>query len=176
MFAGYLKRFPFDNKFNKSKYLIYYLLCALINVISLFALKLLNIHIIDSTFLYNYYSVTVLIESICLFLFFKNLKINNIIIVKIVSFISTTTFGIYLIHENPCIREILWSSLSFILNYSILYVLILLVIIPIVLFLAFSFIDKIRTLIFNKISFKINDKLKIMKFLKSVEEIVNYES
>jgi surface polysaccharide O-acyltransferase-like enzyme len=52
-------------------------------------------------------SPLVLISSISLFLIFENFNIYN----KTINFISKTTLGIYIIHDNKIIREYLWNEI-----------------------------------------------------------------
>jgi len=52
--------------------------------------------------------------SIFLFLGFLNLNIKS----RFINFISTTTFGIYLIHDYPMSREIIWKIILNVPNYT----------------------------------------------------------
>ncbi|MCV9929408.1 acyltransferase family protein [Flavobacterium sp. LS1R49] len=57
--------------------------------------------IIDNNFneyFYNYSTLNVLMVSIGVFLFFKNLEISNSIVIKINNLISKYSYGIYLVH------------------------------------------------------------------------------
>ena len=49
----------------------------------------------------------ILLVSILLLLFFSNLNIKYN---KYINIISSTTLGIYLIHDNPSVRTFLWTS------------------------------------------------------------------
>ena len=53
--------------------------------------------------LINYTSPTILLASIALLLLFAKIKVNKG--KKIIGFLSPLTFGIYLIHDNPLIRQ-----------------------------------------------------------------------
>lgn len=65
----------------------------------------------DSTsYIYINNSFTVFAASVCLFIFFKNLKIKPIM-PKIIGNISVATFGVYLIHDNTFIRSILYKDI-----------------------------------------------------------------
>ena len=57
---------------------------------------------------YKYNSALTLAASICLFFFFLHLQIRSPRISKIIIGLSGLTFGIYLIHDNPAIRQRLW--------------------------------------------------------------------
>jgi hypothetical protein len=64
-----------------------------------------------SGMLYAYNSVTIVLSSVSLFLFFRSISIKNVIINKIISSISGLTFGVYLIHINPLINSILYKNI-----------------------------------------------------------------
>ena len=61
-------------------------------------------------YLFNYQNhVLILLLSLFLFLGFKSLKMKNN---KVVNYISSLTFGIYLIHDNWQIRRYLWNDIA----------------------------------------------------------------
>ena len=147
--AGYLKRFPFRKNIRNWLYLFIYLLCSIINVFAYFLIKKLNITFLRPDFLYNYYSITVLIAAVNLFLFFKGLNnVSNSSIQKLIAFFATSTFGIYLIHENPYVRPILWNFFKFLNNQSFINILLAVITIPMTLFVFFMLLDKFRVFIF----------------------------
>lgn len=57
----------------------------------------------------------IFLAAVFIFLGFKNLKIGSI---KIVNVISSATFGVYLIHDNPVLRPVLWQDILKTQNYS----------------------------------------------------------
>ena len=57
---------------------------------------------------YNYCSILNFVASVSLFLFFVGIKIRKF--KKTIRFITPLTFGIYLIHDNIRLRELLWPS------------------------------------------------------------------
>ena len=56
----------------------------------------------------NINSPFVLTLTILIFTIFKNLKVKNN---RVINKIASTTFGIYLIHENVFLRDIIWEQL-----------------------------------------------------------------
>ncbi len=60
---------------------------------------------------FRYNSLPVFGASICLFLFFKQLKLTNQILKKVVTFFSPLTFGVYLIHLHPAIKDWFWPAI-----------------------------------------------------------------
>lgn len=124
-------------------------------------------------FLYNYYSFTVVIAAVSLFILFKNLVINNKLIIKIINFFAPTTFAIYLIHENPNIREFIWTKFAFVADKSFIEMICWIIAIPMGLFILFAIIDKIRLLIFKITGkLKISDKIESLKLIEKTEDIL----
>lgn len=105
------------------------------------------------------YSLIPLLIAAGLVMIFKNINIGSN---RVINTISATTFGIYLIHDNPIMEEILWKHF---LNVPALYLpnskpflKSLIIIVPLV-FVCCSLIDYVRILIFNLVS-KIYLKVK----------------
>lgn len=113
--------------------------------------------------LYNspeYTAPLVLLGSISLFLLFKDFSFKNSVFNKIVSIISSTTFGIYLLQEGNFIKPHIYFDILKVQNRygnlnSILYIFAFVLII----FAAGFIFDLVRQFIF-KTSYKIYDKLK----------------
>ena len=59
----------------------------------------------------QYNNIFVLMESIALFMFFKQLNIKNTKIIKIVEFIAPLTLAVYLIHEQSQLRTVLYDKI-----------------------------------------------------------------
>lgn len=62
--------------------------------------------------LYSYTSVPIYLASIAFFVVFLKIEIHNDKICTVINKIATTTFGIYLIHDNRFLRSILWKFLN----------------------------------------------------------------
>ena len=61
-------------------------------------------------YLFNYQNhVLILLLSLFLFLGFKALNVKNS---RVINWISSLTFGIYLIHDNWQIRRYLWNNIT----------------------------------------------------------------
>lgn len=60
----------------------------------------------------GYNSITVLLSSVMLFVLFLNIKIHNNIANRLIAFLSPLTLAVYLIHDEPHVRAILWRSLG----------------------------------------------------------------
>lgn len=59
----------------------------------------------------HYTSLIITISSVIVFCMFKEIKINNPILSKTICKISTLTFGVYLIHDNPQTRSYMYNSI-----------------------------------------------------------------
>ena len=93
--------------------------------------------------------------AIILLLFFKDLKFRN----KFVNSVAVTTFGVYLIHENPYIRGWWWNFLvntfsNFIKNYVLLALTLTLIT-----FILFSIIDYIRLKTIHRLTQNLLNKI-----------------
>lgn len=120
----------------------------------------------------EYTSITILWMSVSLFLFFISLKDNkilNIKIYKLITFFSTSTFSVYLIHEHSNVRNIIYKTL-FSCKPESMHIYIYIPIAVILIFVTCVFIDKITWKIAERILNKINFKKiqnKINKYMIS---------
>ncbi|MZL11761.1 acyltransferase, partial [Clostridium beijerinckii] len=110
--SAYIKKYT-KNKVNNKYNLLLYIMCSMMIFIGRIILYSINKgSYVDS--LLGYEFILVILGSVGLFIFVKNIKIQSSIINKI----STLTFGVYLIHDNINIRNILYKN---ILNIDNLY-------------------------------------------------------
>lgn len=107
LISSYIRLYvPSDNK--KIKYFIVSVLCALY----MFAQKWLFTYIENrfgilgglADLPFNYNSVIVTVGSISTFLLFRNIRIKEGFITKVIRFVAPLTFGVYLIHEHIQLR------------------------------------------------------------------------
>ena len=86
---------------------------------------------------------------------FSNINIKNKYLIKIISFFSPLTYGIYLIHNHVLVRRYLVRKyFLWMLKYKSIKMLIIEVICSFCLFFFCSFIDSLRTLIFTFLKIK----------------------
>ena len=165
IFASYIRLYDF-RKVNKKYYILFALLIMTITVFSsVFTVYLSrnNFELLKYTMiLNNKNSMTLFLVSIEIFLFFKNTNIKNN---KYINAIAGTTFGIYLIHDHPYLREFLWLYFfknKFFQNSNML--IIYSIAITLSVFLVCMIIDILRKKIFEPILLKIiskyEDKIK----------------
>lgn len=113
MVAAYIRLYDLP-KIKPIYYLIGYCIASFITFGSrFFVLKYLSndpIWMGHEKFLYTYNSITVFVAALCLFMFFKEIKIKSIF-EKLVIKISSATFGVYLIHEHFLVRNCLYTDI-----------------------------------------------------------------
>ena len=110
--AAYLRKYN-ELETVKLPGLFYFLLCCfMLGIWAILTFLSDKIDIINRYSLSNYWtrynSLLNILSSVFLFISFKRLHINNKIIIKIISFLSPLTLGVYLIHDNPFIRNYIW--------------------------------------------------------------------
>lgn len=110
--AAYLRKYPPK----KRNWLGWYFLLSAVTAASRILMTILYYRLrFDSSYLkvfMQYNSVTVVAASVCLFLFFLNLKIESPVPRGLIGFFAPLTFGVYLIHEQRDLRDPLWNWLK----------------------------------------------------------------
>lgn len=177
LIGGYLKKYPIEKSYifkRCSKQLFQIILvgififCVLLNLClytTVYSLKDVNnlfgeiFRILNGSIIF-YSSPIVMIQSVAYFLFFSTLNIKS----KVINFISSLTFGIYLIHENYLLFPILYPSLGIdngpIYRTRFVFYIIL---IAFLIFVVCAFIEFCRQILFRfiktrKISIKLRNK------------------
>ena len=135
--------------------LFIFFLMAFINIINQSASKeLLNMHpiiaevgIIFSNSFIAYNNPLVIIQTIAFFVFFSTLNLKS----TFINYISTATIGIYLIHDNNNIRNVLYKFLGFNRNNYSVMILVKILGCAILIFISCLIIELIRKFIFKLI-------------------------
>ena len=170
LFGGYLGKFKIDinkkrNKCYYNKYIFIIIIFGLIKT-KLFLNEIARNHV--NYININYASPTYLGISISIILIFSNIKINNKIIIKLISFFSSLTYGIYLSHNHFLVRlYIVRKYFLWILKYKSINVVIIEIMCSFGVFLFCGFIDLIRLYIFRFLKIKklfvlLENKITIM--------------
>ncbi len=159
LLAGYM-RIHYVKETKKIKLFILYILIVSVQLfLKVFFVKNLYIQNNYISHLLGYDNLFVLIESLVVFLFFKDIKIINKFTNKIILFISPLTLAVYLIHDNNFIRNILWNRVFKTCNiYSCKEVFLNMVIYVPLIFIICCGIEYVRRILFRIIS-----KCKIIK-------------
>jgi len=109
-----------------------------------------------STYYFGMNKITVLVTSILLFMGFKNLNFKYN---KLINILASTTFGIYLIHDNKLVRHYLWITLFKNAAYSNLMTIFLHAVICILsVFVVCSLVEFVRICTLEKLWIKIINK------------------
>ena len=150
-------------------YLTGYGICIFLTWVSKLAIEKYSI-INNSHLMISYTSPTILMSGIFLILFFSNYRLNPAL-KRIVSLFSSTSFGVYLIHEHPLIRAIIIKN-RFVgyASLSIDKLLVNVIFIVIFIYIICSFLDYIRLCFFNKLNIKQRIRLIEIKLLKMGKE------
>ena len=161
LFGGAIKKYEIYSKFNSKRWLLFYLISAILSfIIGLITSISSNFKqlpfIEDYTFIFN------ILSSCLLLIFFANLQIKPN---KIITFFAKHSFGVYLFHEHPFIRQaIIKDRLIFIANYNPLLAILTILGIALLVYLLGTLIEFIRKLIFkliklDKLTEKIDNKI-----------------
>lgn len=139
----YINKYFKDKSFNKyiliSIYLLFSLLLALFNIKESIILN-------KNYGMYNYNFILVFIESIALFLFFKELKINNN---KIINSLAGLTLGVYLIHEHIYVRSFIYKFLGYRNYFYGAYFITATILIVLLIYSVSSLIEYLRQFLFS---------------------------
>ena len=173
LIAGYLKNHFDINKVKKKMCLITYIGMSLLTYLIFIIIHETGIPYFSPDMFYTYPFILILIASIALFLLFLKIDIKNEKIGKVIIFLSSLTFGVYLIHEHPLVRISLWGKLGpFLLEFSIVKQLIVIVTI----YIICSIVDYIRTILFIPINKLIEKNKTINKIDKKINEVLYEKS
>lgn len=180
LIGAYL-RLHVTQKEGKKHYLLQYFLIILgITALNYFT-KLLMFCLVDSAgddlfrLIYHFkeglgvfVNPFLVIASISLFMKFKTLEIKNESLKKKITFVSTSVFSIYLIHENTKNVEYLWKNAFHLIEYNNSYsILIRILAISAIIFLVSLLIDVIRREIYKVI--------KKIPFIKKIIDRINQQ-
>lgn len=158
LIGAYFKKYEAESTDTKIRDAVLYLLCIVATWISQYGVELLEGEPLgqstwDSPFV-TYVSPTILLAAIALLLFFRQIHINSVI-KKMIGFFAPVTFGVYLIHEHPLVRQYLVSD-KFARYGSFSSVLLVLSVIGTVfcIWLVCSLLDAIRLYFFKVLKIK----------------------
>ena len=177
---GFITLYIIGHALKRFKIKIPKLVCVfgiILNCAMIFASKIVLAYIVEklqmnvgSSLLYNYNMITQLANAVLLLFLFKEIKIKKIG-AKIISFVSASTFGIYLLHEHPDIRSVIWNEQlkNLLLESNGITYIALSVAIPIAIFVICLLIDVVRRLLGKALA-----KIKLVQ--KFNEALVKFEN
>ena len=106
---------------------------------------------LEPEYFFRYNSLIVLTASIIFFLLFTKVTIRNKTMNRIITFLAPLTLGVYLIHDNQFLRQIIWND---IVDINVAdeggLLLIKAIIVPPVIFICSAVIEYFRRIVFKK--------------------------
>jgi len=156
--GGAIKKYSLLEKLKKSTSLLLFFLCVLVSFAFRTGLETVrlyvNIPFLASSLLTDYISPTMLLSAVFLFSFFSKINITESAS-KIISFLSPAALGVYIIHENPLIRDniIVGFSAEFVKN-SLLLLLLKVVASVAIIYITCLGLDLLRIQLFKLLKIK----------------------
>lgn len=150
--AGYIRLYGLNSKFSTKHYAVFLLISSFLTYATSIIFTILGARwpffASCVTYFYGQEKITVMLVSISCFMVFATLKMNYH---KWINVIASTTFGIYLIHDDPMIRQRLWIYLFKNADYQDSILLIPYSIISVALvFIVCSLIDLLRQFVIER--------------------------
>lgn len=141
-------RLYWNKVINKNLYILGYILCGVITLfMTIIMFRLGKRNIVSQLVSYDFVIVT--IESLCLFMYIKQINIKS----KFINKISTLVIGVYLITEHPMLRMIIYRDILHTEKlYQSGYYIVYFIFSIIGIFVICIAIEFIRQIIFNKMS------------------------
>lgn len=180
LLGAYIRKYP-NNILSRNKYKVS-IISSVLLILSTLSLNLLALKypIFDcGEFFFSRHSILTILLGFSLLSIFVDLKINN----KYINKIASCSFGIYLIHNNNYIKEIIWIDIFHNPSFAISpYLIIHLVITVLIVFIVCGIIEYLRQIIIEKPIMKWIDKywdkfeLKFKKVINKVMNKLNIES
>lgn len=153
----------YDIKISKKANLI-----AIISVFAFYLLFVLGFDILGikvnsvfsqhATYMFGQNYIPTVLLSVSLFILFKNLNMKTN---KHINLISTSTLGVYLIHDNPYFRNYIWGNVFIKEFYTSEYFILYVIGFAFSLFIILSLIDIIRNVLFKHTISRVIDNLRI---------------
>lgn len=153
--AAYIRKYGLPKNVIHKWYLYGYILCSFVLALFRLPLSFISMHVglgdKLTGILYSYNSIFVVVSSVLLFSFFLHVHVDNDRIKSIILKVSPLTFAVYLIHDHPMVRNVLWSSLPLRqwFDGGILTTLMGMVISVISIFVICCLVDKCRMVLFH---------------------------
>ncbi|MGE5679633.1 MAG: hypothetical protein ACM34K_02015, partial [Bacillota bacterium] len=107
--AAYIRLYR-DHEVRKGYYIGAYIFLTGIIAASKFSLTYFGFNKLSGMF-YEYNSLTVVISSVMLFMYFRSIQVKSPVLNRAIVSVSSLTFGVYLIHEDIFLRGILYNNI-----------------------------------------------------------------
>lgn len=146
---------------NKKNNYIVFIVVSLVMICSVILFDFINKDFsfgIDSSYLFRMTKISSILFSISLFHIFRNTKSFNS---NLINVIASSTLGVYLIHENNLVINVLWSNFFHVNEYvSSSYLLLHMILSTIIVFVVCSFIDLVRHNTIERLFSTLYDKIE----------------
>lgn len=151
--AAYIKRYGHSILWNYKRFGFLYLSGVLLVSASqyfiAFVTQLILHKSLGTSIFYGYNSPFIALSSIALFLYFEKMPEIKYRKIGAISKVATSTFGVYLIHDNPMLRPVLWGFFSVNTEGNIFLFIFNLSVIVFVVFVCCVAIDLVRMVFFS---------------------------
>lgn len=97
---------------------------------------------------FSYTSPFMVVYSVCVFVIFSNLKVQNAFMLRIISILAPVSFSVYLIHMHPFVWHVLKKYVP-ILNVKFDYLILFPIIAALIIYTSCVIIDHIRIYLFK---------------------------
>ena len=156
--GAYIKKYGLWNNIKNWTNLLGYFLCVVISWGIKFAVNTVqnnhSIKIPDENYIIRYNSPTIFLCALFLFMFFLNLKIKPQMI-KFIKFFAPASFGVYLLHEEPLVRDkLITGTFASYLNMPIWLMVLAVLGTAVLIWLGGSLIDRVRIFFFDLFKIK----------------------
>lgn len=113
----------------------------------------------------SYDSIFCLVGAVCLFLGFKNIKVQS----KIINKIAAYSFAVYIFHTSPFYHEVVFGlATKFSANSDLFYILSI-VIVPVLVYVATIIVEFVRGKLFGKLEDYVIGKIMKFKWMQSLK-------
>ena len=153
--AAYVRIYGLEYIESKQNCLIGYGVNASILLLSKVVIYLLSSHFLGkaiySNLLFRYNVFFVFMSSLFLFGFFRNITIKSVVVGRVVAIFAPATFGVYLIHLAPSLKDWLWKEVINPVRFNnVLVLLVNYLVVVLCVFLICSFLEMLRQRILEK--------------------------
>ena len=166
LIGAIIKKYDLNKLFSKKIWFIIVLSAFMVTWLSKVMLNFVNIPFLKNNngVLVNYVSPTIIIMAVGLLGLFSNIKCPSSYS-KIISFIATSAFSVYLIHDNFFIRKYIIANIhTLVSDFNIAFLALSIIACVMIVFFSCILIDKIRICLFNVI--------KINKLSEHLEDFI----
>lgn len=170
--GGYIKLYNCLENIDNKKIFVGFSIIILIKFLVVIAWDAFSLKYVNNWSRFAFYDINnfmTLIISVLIFLYFRNIKLENS---NFINMISATTFGIYLIHDNTILRNFIWVNIfkSYLYVKSDIFIIYSLLA-CIIVFLASLLVELLRINLLEKNYMKLIKKITKF-FMKNINNCI----